>query len=115
MEQNKQVYKNYGHVNDICLLGYGTIGRGLLPLILRHFTFDHLTIIDPHPVEAPVPNEKYKFVQVAITKENLKEELDKVFINGSGFCVNMSVAVQSLALVLYCQKKEVFYIDTCKA
>ena len=86
-----------------------------MPLILRHYTFDHLTIIDPHPVEAPVPSEKYKFVQLAIIRENMSEELDKIFVNGSGFLVNMSVGVQSLALILYCQKKGLFYIDTCKA
>lgn len=114
MEQHPQQHHNYGHIDNICLLGYGTIGRGVLPLILRHFTFSHLTIIDPSPVEAPVPNEKYTFVQLAITKDNLAEELDKIFVNGSGFCVNVSVGVQSLSVILYCQKKGVLYIDTCK-
>lgn len=43
----------YGHINEICLLGHGSIGMGLLPLIKRHFTFDNLTVIDPHPIYEP--------------------------------------------------------------
>jgi len=103
MEQQPQEYKNYGHINDICLIGYGSIGKGLLPLILRHFTYDNFTIIDPHPVEAPVPSDKYKFVQLAITTTNLKEELDKIFVNKTGFCVNMSIDTSSRDITLYCQ------------
>ena len=114
MEQQAPQYKNYGHINDICLLGYGSIGRGLLPLIMRHFTFDNFTIVDPNPVEAPAASEKYKFVKLAITKENLKEELDKIFVNKTGFCVNMSIDTSSRDIALYCQEKGVLYIDTCK-
>lgn len=40
----------YGHINDICVIGHGSIGKGTLPLIKRHFTFDKITVIDPHPV-----------------------------------------------------------------
>lgn len=43
----------YGHINDICVIGHGSIGKGTLPLIKRHFKFDKITIIDPHPVEVP--------------------------------------------------------------
>lgn len=43
----------YAHINDICIVGHGSIGKGILPLIKRHFKFDRITIIDPHPVEEP--------------------------------------------------------------
>lgn len=43
----------YAHINDICIIGHGSIGKGTLPLIKRHFTFDQITIVDPDPVELP--------------------------------------------------------------
>jgi homospermidine synthase len=45
--------KIYGHIDDIVLIGHGSIGRGILPLIKRHLTFGKLTIIDQHPVVTP--------------------------------------------------------------
>jgi len=46
-------YPKYGHINDICVIGHGLIGRGTVPLIKRHFAFDKMTIIDPHPAFEP--------------------------------------------------------------
>ena len=43
----------YGKVDNICLVGHGSIGKGTLPLIKRHIEFKHMTIVDPDPVEAP--------------------------------------------------------------
>ncbi len=43
----------FAHINDIVMIGHGSIGKGTLPLIKRHFTFDRITIIDPDPVELP--------------------------------------------------------------
>jgi homospermidine synthase len=48
-----EVQRIYGFINDICVIGHGSIGKGTLPLIKRHFEFDKITIIDPHPVELP--------------------------------------------------------------
>jgi homospermidine synthase len=47
----------YGHINDICVVGHGSIGKAIIPLIRRHFTFDKMTIIDPHPVFEPKVSE----------------------------------------------------------
>lgn len=46
-------YPVYGHLNVICIIGHGSIGRGTIPLIKRHFTFDKMTVIDPNPVDLP--------------------------------------------------------------
>ena len=43
----------YGLINRICVIGHGSIGKGTLPLIKKHFKFDRITIIDPHPVSEP--------------------------------------------------------------
>ena len=57
----------YGHLNDICVIGHGSIGRGTVPLIKRHFTFDHMTIIDPDPVDLPDVDSKVKFMKMGLT------------------------------------------------
>ena len=72
MEANNPQYKNYGHIEDVCLLGHGSIGRGVLPLLKRHFTFDNLTIVDPHPVHEPETTPNIKFLKVALTRQNFK-------------------------------------------
>ena len=46
-------YPVYHHIKNICVVGHGTIGRATLPLIKRHFTYDQITIIDPHPEHLP--------------------------------------------------------------
>lgn len=37
----------------VCIIGHGSIGRGTVPLIKRHFSFDQMTIIDPDPEHLP--------------------------------------------------------------
>ncbi len=47
----------YGYINNICVIGHGSIGRGTVPLIKRHFKFDKITIVDPNPVHVPEVSE----------------------------------------------------------
>lgn len=104
----------YGHINDICVVGHGSIGKGTLPLIKKHFKFDKITIIDPEPVELPQVSENVEFIKIGLTKENFKSILDKIFVGKVGFCVNLSVGTSSSDIIQYCQDKGVFYIDTVK-
>ncbi len=46
----------YGHLKHVVLLGHGATGKGTLPLIQRHFTYDKITVIDPNPVHTPPEN-----------------------------------------------------------
>ena len=48
----------HGHISGpIVMIGFGSIGRGMLPLIERHFTFDkdRFTVIDPKDAGASPP------------------------------------------------------------
>jgi homospermidine synthase len=67
-----QYSKIYGHIDDICLLGHGSIGRGVLPLIKRHFTFSRLTIVDPNPVIQPKKEPKITFMKIGLNRGNFK-------------------------------------------
>ncbi len=108
----------YGEITGpIVMIGFGSIGRGTLPLIERHFTFDksRMVVIDPQDGDRKLLDERgIRFVQEAVTKDNYKELLKPLLTNGEGqgFCVNLSVDTGSLDLMKLCRKLDVLYIDT---
>ncbi|MFV0361286.1 homospermidine synthase [Tropicimonas sp.] len=106
----------YGHIEGpVVLIGYGSVGRGTLPLIERHFTFDRgrLTIVEPSTLRADeITARGYRHAAVALTPENHREVLAGLLEPGSGFCVNLSVDTSSLDLMRACREMGVPYIDT---
>ncbi|KXF76068.1 homospermidine synthase [Paramesorhizobium deserti] len=108
----------YGEITGpIVMIGFGSIGRGTLPLIERHFKFDksRLVIIDPSDENKKIADkEGIRFIQEAITKDNYKSVLVPLLTEGGGqaFCVNLSVDTSSLDLMKLCRQQGVLYIDT---
>ncbi len=101
----------------IVMIGFGSIGKGALPLIERHFEFDHsrLTVIDPSDADRKLVDERgYDFVHSAVTKDNYRELLTPLLTNGGGqgFCVNLSVDTSSVAIMELCREIGALYIDT---
>ncbi|WP_395174649.1 homospermidine synthase [Roseibium alexandrii] len=99
------------------MIGLGSIGKGTLPLIERHFKFDksRFTVIDPVDIDAKLVTGKgYKFQKVALTPENYEEVLTPLLSEGEGqgFVVNLSVDTSSLDLMKFCRNLGVLYIDT---
>ncbi|MGR3453670.1 homospermidine synthase [Pseudooceanicola sp.] len=99
----------------VILIGFGSIGRGTLPLIERHFDFDRdkLVVIEPNPgltdeLKARVPN----VVTEALTEANYRDILGGLFEPDKGFVVNLSVDTSSLDLMRFCRENGVLYIDT---
>ena len=101
----------------IVMIGFGSIGRGTLPLIERHLKFDksRMVVIDPRDTDKKILDERdIKFIQEAVTKENYKKLLTPLLTEGpgQGFCVNLSVDTSSLELMKLCRKLGVLYVDT---
>lgn len=101
----------------IVMIGFGSIGRGTLPLIERHFKFDksRMTVIDPDDANRKLLDErKIAFVQEAVTKKNYKELLSPLLTKGGGqgFCINLSVDTGSVDLMRLCRELGVLYVDT---
>jgi homospermidine synthase len=101
----------------IVMIGFGSIGRGTLPLIERHFKFDKslMTVIDPRDDDRKLLDERgIEFVHQAVTRKNYKKLLTPLLTKGGGqgFCVNLSVDTSSLDLMKLCRKLGVLYIDT---
>jgi homospermidine synthase len=101
----------------IVMIGFGSIGRGTLPLIDRHFGFDRsrLTVIDPADVDQGLIA-KYggKFLHLGLTPDNYREILGPLLTEGGGqgFCVNLSVDTSSLEIMEFCREIGALYIDT---
>ncbi|MCJ2874705.1 homospermidine synthase [Rhizobium pusense] len=108
----------YGDIDGpIIMIGFGSIGRGTLPLIERHFNFDRtrLVVIDPRADIAPFLAEKgIRHIRTHLTKENYKEVLKPLLkgVRDQGFCVNLSVDAASVDLMRICRKHGMLYIDT---
>jgi homospermidine synthase len=101
----------------IVMIGFGSIGRGTLPLIERHFKYDQtrLTVIDPVDTDRKLLDERgIRFVQQHVTQENYKELLTPLLTagGGKGFCVNLSVDTSSVDIMELCRELGCFYIDT---
>jgi homospermidine synthase len=110
---NPKVYVEFP--GRILFVGFGSIGQGTLPLVLRHIGIspERITIVtadDRGREEA----EKYgiKFVKEALTRENFRRVLNPLVGRGD-FMLNVSVDVSSIALVKFCWEKGAMYLDTC--
>jgi homospermidine synthase len=101
----------------IVMIGFGSIGRGTLPLIERHIAHDRtkFTVIDPLDTDRRLLDErKIRFLQVAITEANFDSVLKPLLTAGPGpaFVVNLSVDVSSVAIMRLCKEVGAFYVDT---
>ena len=101
----------------IVMIGFGSIGRGTLPLIERHFKFDksRMVVIDPKDTDRALLDERgIRYIQEALTPKNYKKLLKPLLTEGGGqgFCVNLSVDTGSVDLMKLCRKLNTLYIDT---
>ena len=101
----------------IVLVGFGSIGKGVLPLIERHFTYDKskFVVIDPSDKDRHLLDERgIRFIQAALLPDNYRQIMEPLLKQGPGrgFCVNVSVDVSSLAMIEMCREIGAFYIDT---
>jgi homospermidine synthase len=108
----------YGTITGpIVMVGFGSIGRGTLPLIERHFNFDksRFTVIDPEDKDRHLLDERgIEFIKVALTAENFVAVLKPLLTKGGGqaFVVNLSIEVSSVAIMRLCREVGALYIDT---
>jgi homospermidine synthase len=101
----------------IVMIGFGSIGKGTLPLIERHFIYDkdRIVVIDPEDKDRKLLDERgTRFIHQAITQKNYRELLGPLLTEGGGqgFCVNLSVDTSSVAIMEFCREIGALYIDT---
>jgi homospermidine synthase len=110
--------KHEVHVNfagKIVFVGFGSIGQGVLPLILRHIgtSSDRITIVTAEN-SGRTEAEQFgvKFVKNALTPENYRQVLEPL-LGAGDFLLNLSVDVSSAALVQLARERGALYLDTC--
>ena len=101
----------------IVMIGFGSIGRGTLPLILRHIKCDPklITVIDPDASRSQlVEKQSASFIKAALTRKNFRQVLKPLLTSGPGpaFIVNLSVDVDSLDIMRLARETHSLYIDT---
>ena len=99
----------------IIFVGFGSIGQGVLPLILRHIGCPpaRMTIVTAEEQGSELAQSHgIKFIKERLTRENLRRTLEPLVGRGD-FIVNVSVDVSSIALVRLAWEKGAMYIDTC--
>src|SRR5229473_5542418 len=107
--------KHVAFSGRLVIVGFGSIGQGVLPLLLRHLEIepDQITIITAEPRGHEVAAEYgIRFTETALTRENYRATLDSQLGRGD-FLLNVSVDVSSVALIELCQEKGALYLDTC--
>ena len=106
------------HVNfagRIVFVGFGSIGQGILPLILRHIgtSADRITIVSAEDAgRAEADQFGVKFVRSALTRDNYRKILEPLLKEGD-FLLNLSVDVSSVALIELARERGALYLDTC--
>jgi homospermidine synthase len=101
----------------IVMIGFGSIGRGTLPLIERHIGFDRKKFVVIAPEDADrrlLDDRQLRFVHLPITKENYREVLTPLLTAGPGrgMIVNLSIDTSSVDLMEFAKDLDAFYIDT---
>jgi homospermidine synthase len=99
----------------IVFVGFGSIGQGVLPLILRHVGIspDRISIVSAENAGRSEAQEYgVTFHQTALTRENYRQVLAPLLEAGD-FLLNLSVDVSSVALVQLARERGALYLDTC--
>lgn len=109
-------HRHYVHFGGrLLLLGFGSIGRGVLPLLLRHIGLhpEQITVLRAHGGGDAVAH-SYGVAQHVepLRRDNYRAILAR-HVGPGDFVLNLSVNVSSLALIEYCQEHGILYLDAC--
>jgi homospermidine synthase len=107
--------KHCDFTGRMVIVGFGSIGQGVLPLFFRHINMkpEQVTIITAEERGHGEADEYgVRFINNPLTRENYRDVLSGMLGKGD-FLVNLSVDVSSIALVEFCRDVGAFYIDTC--
>jgi homospermidine synthase len=99
----------------LVLVGFGSVGQGSLPLLLRHIDIpvERISIVTgDERGRAEAAHYGIKFDVRPLTPGNYRAILDPLIGKGD-FLLNLSVDVSSVALIELCCEKGAMYLDTC--
>src|SRR5271167_2800651 len=113
----KQYEKLADHKGRILLLGLGSVGQAMLPLILRHIDCDpsKITVMELGEHEK-LFKERWGSTGVKYTADRIvKSNLDAVlsdYLDEGDYLINVSLNIDGIEIVEWCLTHGVMYIDT---
>lgn len=99
----------------ILCVGFGSIGQGVLPLLLRHIGIkpERITIVTADEAGREIAAEYgVRLVKETLTRENYRRVLEPLLGRGD-FLLNLSVDVSSIALIRHAWERGAMYLDSC--
>jgi len=99
----------------LVMVGFGCVGQGLLPLLLRHVDLQpaQILIVTADDQGLAVAREfGARWVESRLTAGNFRQVLAP-HLNRGDFLLNLSVDVSSTALIGLCAERGALYLDTC--
>jgi homospermidine synthase len=99
----------------LVILGFGSVGQGILPLLPRHLGIEprRIRIIKATQDETGIAAQYGAEVIAKPLDEGNFETLLEPLLGQGDFLLNLSVDVASLALIRFCRQRGAFYLDTC--
>ena len=97
------------------IVGFGAVGQGTLPLILRHIEIDpkQITIVTADESGREVARAfGVKFLVEPIVRERYIAQYDG-YLGAGDFLINAAFDVSSLDTIEYCRTRDILYIDAC--
>ncbi len=107
--------KHVAYKGRLVILGFGSIGQGVLPLILRHVDMprENIVVVTAEERGREVAAEYgIRFILEPLTRDNYRRVLSGLLAKGD-FLLNLSVDVQSVALIQLANELGALYLDTC--
>ncbi len=107
--------KHVSYTGRLVMVGFGSIGQGVLPLILRHIDMprERITVVTAEARGREVAAEYgVEFREIALTRDNYRDVLQPLLRRGD-FLLNLSVDVSSVALIELAHQTGALYLDTC--
>ena len=115
--KNKKPANHANFDKKILVIGYGSVGQAVVPLLLKHIVNDpkQITIIEKDD-HGKIYRKRHggsgvKYVKKEILKNNLNSVL-KQHTEAGGFIVDVSLNIAAHAIIEWCLQNDVMYINT---
>ncbi len=99
----------------LVVTGFGSVGQGVLPLLLRHIDMprERVIVIDAQSDDVHVAEALgVRHVTAPLAADNYQAVLEP-HLGPGDFLLNLSVGVSSIALMRHCRQHGALYLDTC--
>ncbi len=100
----------------VLIIGYGSVARCTLPILLKHIRIPHdnITIIDFEDKASALSkwtNEGIRYHQQRITRENIGAVLSE-HLSPGGLLIDLAWNIETRSMIKWCHDHGVLYINT---